>query len=113
MKNKIILITGATSGLGEAMAKSFAKQGAKIIGTGRRADRLKKLQKQLGKNFLGLEFDIRDETAIKKALRELPKSWAKIDVLINNAGLLDLDISWVFSSEIDCVFNWNSKAQQI
>ena len=83
---KTILITGATAGFGEAAARNFAGGGWKVIGTGRRADRLKKLQGELGDAFLPLEIDMRDIGAVE-SLAKLSPPWGEIDLLLNNAGL--------------------------
>jgi len=83
-----VLITGATSGIGQAAARRFASAGWKIIATGRRADRLDELVTELGADVVHpLVFDIRDEAAIDAALDALPEGFRDIDVLINNAGL--------------------------
>jgi serine 3-dehydrogenase len=81
------LITGATAGIGEAAARAFVAAGWKVIGTGRRADRLAALQTELGDALHTLEFDIRDAAARDAALDELPEAFRGIDLLINNAGL--------------------------
>jgi serine 3-dehydrogenase len=83
---KIILITGATSGFGEASARKFVAGGWRAIGTGRRADRLKRLQEELGDAFLPLEIDMRDQAAVE-GLAQLDAPWGAIDLLLNNAGL--------------------------
>src|SRR5438067_793082 len=83
---KTILVTGATSGFGEAAARKFVAGGWRAIGTGRRADRLKRLQEELGDAFLPLEIDMRDREAVE-SLARLDASWAEIDLLLNNAGL--------------------------
>ena len=83
---KTILITGATAGFGEAAARKFAAGGWKIIGTGRRGDRLKKLQEEFGDAFLPLEVDMRDAGAVE-GLAQLSPSWSEVDLLLNNAGL--------------------------
>jgi NADP-dependent 3-hydroxy acid dehydrogenase YdfG len=89
--NKTIMITGATSGFGEAIAVRFAKNGYNIIITGRRKDLLDKLEKNLlspGKiNVLSLCFDVRDKGEVKSVIENLPEEWKKIDILVNNAGL--------------------------
>ena len=89
--NKTVLITGATSGIGEACAKKYAADGDRLILTGRRADRLNDLKKALEKDFssevLALVFDVQDKKAVDKNLGALPTEWQKIDLLINNAGL--------------------------
>ena len=82
-----ILITGATSGFGQATARRFVKEGWKVIGTGRRAERLEALSAELGSAIHGLAFDITDEEATGKALSGLPEGFRDIDVLVNNAGL--------------------------
>ena len=88
MKNKIVLISGATSGFGEAIAIRLANKGAKIIATGRRIERLNKLRDRFGKDkFLPLHFDIRDQEKVFSNINSLDKNWSNIDVLINNAGL--------------------------
>ncbi|MBI3134968.1 MAG: SDR family NAD(P)-dependent oxidoreductase [Bacteroidetes bacterium] len=89
--SKIILITGATSGFGEATARLFAKNGHSVIITGRRADRLEKLKAELEStykvNILALNFDVRKQADVQKAVASLPAAWQQIDVLVNNAGL--------------------------
>jgi serine 3-dehydrogenase len=82
-----ILITGATSGFGLATARLFAKDGWKVIGTGRRAQRLNELGAELGSSFHGMVFDITDEEAMALEFKTLPVAFQKIDVLVNNAGL--------------------------
>ena len=83
---KTILITGATAGFGEAAARKFVAGGWNAIGTGRRGDRLKQLQQELGDAFLPLEIDMRDRDAVE-SLAGLSSSWSEIDLLLNNAGL--------------------------
>ncbi len=83
---KTILITGATAGFGEAAARKFVAGGWRAIGTGRRGERLKKLQEELGEPFLPLEVDMRD-TAALESLAKLSPPWNGIDLLLNNAGL--------------------------
>ncbi len=88
---KNILITGATSGFGEATAEKFAKEGHNVIITGRREERLKtigqKLQEQYGVNVLPLAFDVQNRQAVFDAISGIPAEWQAIDVLVNNAGL--------------------------
>ncbi len=88
MKNKIALVTGATSGIGKACAITLANLGYNIIATGRRADRLKELASELPiqVDYLPLVFDVRDRYKVKEVLESLPEDWQSIDVLINNAG---------------------------
>ncbi|MBO7300256.1 MAG: SDR family NAD(P)-dependent oxidoreductase [Tidjanibacter sp.] len=89
--NKVALITGATSGIGEATARALAGEGYKIIITGRRGDRLAALKAELTEKF-GAQvhtkcFDVRDKEQCEAALRALPEEFANIDILVNNAGL--------------------------
>lgn len=86
--NRIALITGATSGIGEATAKLLANNQFDLILCGRRADRLAKLEHELSHpaRMHTLTFDVRDLAAVKNAIQSLPADWQNIDVLINNAG---------------------------
>ncbi|MGY4803183.1 SDR family NAD(P)-dependent oxidoreductase [Teichococcus aerofrigidensis] len=84
----ILLVTGATAGFGAAIARRFAQDGARIIATGRRADRLEALAGELGADrVLPLTFDVRDAAAVRAAIGGLPEAWRDIDLLVNNAGL--------------------------
>ncbi len=89
--SKIILITGATSGIGEASARIFAKNGYNLIITGRRDERLQRLKAELelahGIRCLTLCFDVRNQQEVEQAIGSLPEEWQAIDVLLNNAGL--------------------------
>lgn len=89
--NKTVLITGATSGIGKATAKLFAKKGYNLIITGRRQKRLdetkKKYSSKYGVKIKALCFDVRDLKACEAAISSLKGEWKKIDLLINNAGL--------------------------
>jgi len=91
MEKKIALITGASSGFGKACAEKFAASGWSLILTGRRAERLEALKKQLetdyGTSVHLLAYDIRNREANEKAVESLPEPFRKIDLLINNAGL--------------------------
>lgn len=91
MKNKIVFITGASSGMGKACAQEFAMQGARLILTARRLDRLETLAAQLkqeyGTDVLTVKLDIQDKQQIQRVVDELPKEWQEIDILLNNAGL--------------------------
>ena len=82
---KTILITGATSGFGRASARRFAQGGWRVVGTGRRAERLRELAEELGDAFLPLEIDMRDHEAVE-SLAKLSLPWGEIDLLLNNAG---------------------------
>jgi serine 3-dehydrogenase len=91
IKDKIVFVTGASSGIGEACARIFARNGAKLLLCARRKDRLKKISQELESNF-GTEshifqLDVRDRNGVDKALDDISDKWKKIDILINNAGL--------------------------
>ncbi|MGJ3352535.1 bifunctional NADP-dependent 3-hydroxy acid dehydrogenase/3-hydroxypropionate dehydrogenase YdfG [Providencia sp. Je.9.19] len=83
----IILVTGATSGFGEAIARKFIQHNFTVIGTGRRTQRLDALRNELGENFYPLTLDVQDRKAIQDAVANLPANLKKIDILVNNAGL--------------------------
>jgi len=83
----IIFITGATSGFGAAMVKTFINKGHKVIATGRRQERLEKLTKDFGSNVLALQLDIQDKAQVQSLIDNLPSEWKEINVLVNNAGL--------------------------
>lgn len=88
--NKIALITGATSGIGQATALKAAEAGYDVIITGRRRDRLEELAKTIrskGADVLILGFDVRRQTEVQSAIDSLTDKWKNIDVLVNNAGL--------------------------
>ena len=88
---KIVFITGATAGFGEACAYKFAANGYDLILNGRRTDRLQNLADELEKKYnvavLQVPFDVQDEKAVTTSIRDIPDDWKAIDVLINNAGL--------------------------
>lgn len=85
---KTVLVTGATSGIGKATARAFAKNKYKVILCGRREDRLGQLQEELGQltPVTSLVFDVRDYNDVKRAIESLPTEFSTVDVLINNAG---------------------------
>lgn len=91
MKDRIVFITGASSGIGASCAKVFAQAGAKLILAARRREKLQQLADELSKNFAVeihlLELDVRDRSQVENAIASLPPSWTNIEVLINNAGL--------------------------
>ena len=92
---KTLLVTGATAGFGEAIARRSIRDGHRVIATGRRAERLEKLAAELGKNLLPRRLDMMDTAAIADFVPSLPQDWRGIDVLVNNAGLaLGLSPAW-------------------
>lgn len=91
MKDRIIFITGATSGIGEGCARKFAAMGSDLILNGRNTEKLAELKAELtakGVDVLTLPFDVRDREAMRAALDSLEGKWKNIDVLVNNAGLV-------------------------
>jgi 3-hydroxy acid dehydrogenase/malonic semialdehyde reductase len=91
LNDKIVFVTGASAGIGEATAKAFAAQGARILMCARRTDRLAKLAKALECERKGavryFALDVRDQAAVDKAIAAMPEEWRAIEVLVNNAGL--------------------------
>ncbi|MGO1117543.1 SDR family oxidoreductase [Rhodovibrionaceae bacterium A322] len=86
-KELTVFVTGATAGFGKATARRFAEAGAKVIVTGRRADRLNALKEELGDNVQIAAFDVQSEEEVEAALAALPEGFRDINVLVNNAGL--------------------------
>lgn len=86
--SKIVLITGATSGFGEATAEKFAKAGYKVIITGRRKERLDAFKARFPEcDILSLNFDVQNKEEVFSAIASLPEAYKNIDILVNNAGL--------------------------
>ena len=84
---KTVLITGASSGIGEAIARRFAREGHRLIVAARRADKLRALTAELGVDAHVIELDVRDRSAVLAAVAALPAPFSDVDVLVNNAGL--------------------------
>ena len=91
LRNKIVLITGASSGIGEATARAFAEHGAKLLLCARRLDRLQGMEAELrdkgADDVFTLELDVRSRDGVEGALSTLPVEWREVDILVNNAGL--------------------------
>ena len=89
--NRHVIVTGASSGFGKAIAKAFARSGDHLIITGRRRDRLDDLAAELkathGTRVLVLDFDVQDKKAVREAVASIPADWHPVDILVNNAGL--------------------------
>jgi 3-hydroxy acid dehydrogenase/malonic semialdehyde reductase len=100
---KTIMITGATSGFGRAIAIKFAKNGYNLIITGRRKERLEELEQELTQDevrVLSLNFDVRNRSDVGSAVQKLPAEWKNIDILVNNAGLA-AGLSHIDDGDID------------
>jgi serine 3-dehydrogenase len=91
LKDKIAIVTGASSGIGRACAETFAGEGAALILAARRRDRVRRhcasLERRHGVRTLPLALDVRDREAVEEAIRTLPRAWAGVEILVNNAGL--------------------------
>lgn len=85
--SKTALVTGATAGIGLAIAKMLAEEGYRLIISGRRVDRLNNLAQELQVETYVMPLDVRNREGVSQAIAELPENWQKIDVLVNNAGL--------------------------
>ena len=111
IKDKIVFITGASSGIGAACAEQFAQFGCHLILTARRKDRIQALATQLSQQYsiraLPIELDVRDRQNVVNAMNALPSDWQNIDILINNAGLA-LDSVHLQKGNLD---NWDTMIQ--
>lgn len=91
LKDKIVFITGASSGIGAACAKSFAELGAKLILSARRIEKVESLANELNNEFntesYCFQLDVRNQNDVEESLNSLPMEWLNVDILVNNAGL--------------------------
>ena len=92
LKDKLVFITGASSGIGRASAMAFAAEGARLLLCARRIERLRELETELKKsnsstNVHSVQLDVRNRREVEKTLEALPEAWKAIDILLNNAGL--------------------------
>jgi NADP-dependent 3-hydroxy acid dehydrogenase YdfG len=91
LRDKIVLVTGASSGIGAATAAEFARHGARLLLCARRVDRLQTMEAELrdagSPDIFNFELDVRHADAVRAALGALPEAWREIDILVNNAGL--------------------------
>lgn len=108
LKNKVVLITGASSGIGKASAEQFAALGANLVLTGRRLDRIQaladKLASEHGVKAHALKMDVQKASEVSAAIERLPAEFSQIDVLLNNAGLA-LSTDLVHNASLD---NWDT-----
>ena len=91
LKNKNVFVTGASSGIGEACAAAFAREGANVLLAARRKAKIERLARDLEEKYgvttHGLQLDVRNQAEVEQAVRSLPPAWDHIDILVNNAGL--------------------------
>ena len=115
LENKVVVITGGNSGVGEATAKLFAKEGAAVVISARRVEALQKVEneiKEMGGKVLSVPTDISSNEACEKLIETAVKEFGKVDVLVNNAGILDTGLKAVdkFSDEdLNKVIDINQK----
>ena len=91
LKGKVAIVTGASSGIGEATAKALAKEGAQVVAAARRMDRLAGLQKEIEKDggtVVTVEADVQQEADCRKTVEEAEKKFGRVDILVNNAGVM-------------------------
>jgi NADP-dependent 3-hydroxy acid dehydrogenase YdfG len=88
LKDKVALVTGASSGIGEATVKVLVKEGARVVAVARRKDRLDQLAKAYGNQILPIEADISQEAQVKKVVDQTIQKWGRIDTLVANAGVM-------------------------
>jgi 3-hydroxy acid dehydrogenase / malonic semialdehyde reductase len=91
LKNQVVFITGASSGIGASCARAFAQEGARLLLAARRVERIEQMKPSLLELGAGdvhiFSLDVQDRAAVEQSLGNLPESWKEIDVLVNNAGL--------------------------
>ena len=100
MGSSTVFVTGASAGFGEAIARRFAADGARLVISARRAGRIAELARELGGDVLPLTLDVRDREAVAGAVSGLPPEFAAIDVLVNNAGLA-LGLEPAYQADLD------------
>lgn len=102
LSGQIVLVTGASSGIGAACARAFADAGARLVLAARRADRLAEVAATLPVPVVPLELDVRDAEAVLAALSTLPDAFAALDIVVNNAGL-SRDLDPVYENTVEAV----------
>ncbi len=114
LKGKVAWISGATSGIGEAVARLFAQEGARVSVVGRRHGLTQKIADEIGKNggeAVGLAADVADEEAVRASVERTAECFGGIDILINNAGMVDVKLLHEYTAEEwDRVMNVNVKS---
>ena len=94
LTDKVIWVTGATSGIGEAAAVHLSQQGARVVASGRREERLQTLAARLPSPHLTIPLDVADETAVFSSAKQITETFGRIDVLVHSAGLNITERSW-------------------
>jgi len=89
MKNKVVIITGASRGIGEAVARDFAKRGAKVVLAARSEEKIANIAKEIGSDTMAFACDVSDYDSVKSLISATVAKFGKIDVLLNNAGLIE------------------------
>ena len=97
--SETILVTGASAGFGQAICRRLVADGYRVIGSARRIEKLQALQEELGEAFYPLQMDVTDLSQVDHALASLPKTWERVDVLVNNAGLA-LGLAPAYEAEV-------------
>lgn len=107
LRDKIVFITGATAGIGRASAFAFAAEGAKVIITGRRVERLQQVEEEINRSFgtavLSLKLDVKNVEEVRTVVENLPAEWKNVDILLNNAGI-GLTLDKMFEAKTE---NWD------
>jgi 3-oxoacyl-[acyl-carrier protein] reductase len=113
LKDKVAIITGSTKGIGMETAKTFAREGAKVVICGTRENAIKEVVEEIkatGAEALGFKVDVSNRTQVNEMVAEVKKAWGKIDILVNNAGITaDAMLKKMTEEQFDAVININMK----
>ena len=113
LKDKVAIITGSTKGIGMETAKTFAREGAKVVICGTRENAIKEVVeeiKTMGAEALGFKVDVSNRAQVNEMVAEVKKAWGKVDILVNNAGITaDAMLKKMTEEQFDKVININMK----
>ena len=112
LKNKVVIVTGGTSGIGFAIAKLFSEEGAKVVIASDKLENGNDIAKSISSDCLFIQTDVREEGQIKNLLSETIKKFGKLDILINSAGVYSFsqsDIAQMPTADFDWIMNVNFK----